>query len=319
MKKRVVLLTIMAFVTLISVGLTVLCDQDKIKQEEDTLTVVTSFYPMYIIAENIVDGVNNVNLVNLTENHGGCLHDYQLTTTDMRKLEHADIFIMNGGGMEGFIEEILSSYPDITIIDASEDIELLDVSKEEASHHDAHHNEEHDHEGEHKNAHVWMNPQKYKIQVETITKGLMETDSEHKEEYQKNCDSYTKKVEVLDEELKTLNTSKLQNGIISFHDAFAYLADALSIPVIHSVDLDKDTSLSAGEVAEIIDEVRENNVTYIFTEEQLSKSSPKRVAKESGATLCIVDSLVSGDTSKDSYLSGMEKNIEMLKQVLEDE
>ncbi|MFA9465453.1 MAG: metal ABC transporter substrate-binding protein [Velocimicrobium sp.] len=300
LKKKIVLLAIMIVVTLLGVGVTVVCDKKETNQVDDTLTIVTSFYPIYIATENIVDGVKGIELVNLTQNQGGCLHDYQLTTTDMRKLENADIFIINGGGMEGFIEEILKTYPQITVIDASKGIKLLGEASE-------------------KNAHVWMNPDRYRMQLENITKGLSTANQVNEARYQKNCDTYSKKVAALSKEIKSLDASKLKNGIISFHDAFAYLADALSIPVIHSIDLDKDTYLSAGEVADVIDEVRENNVTYIFSEEQLSESSPKRVAEETGATLCIIDSLVSGDTDKDAYLTGMQKNIKMLKQVLEDE
>jgi len=327
LKKRFVLLAIMAFVTLLGAGITVVCGENETTPEDETLTIVTSFYPVYIATENIIDGANNVELVNLTENQGGCLHDYQLTTTDMRKLENADVFIMNGGGMESFIEEILETYPDITVIDSSEGIDLLEVqheehhddAEEEAPNHEETDEEGHNHEGETVNSHVWMNPDKYILQIETITKELILADKENQTTYQENCDTYTKDVVAISNELKTIDASKLQHGIISFHDAFAYLADALSIPVIHSIDLDKDTYLSAGEVADVINEVRENKVAYIFTEEQLSESSPKRVAEETGATLCIVDSLVSGDMDKDAYLIGMRKNIRMLKQVLDDE
>ncbi len=322
----------MAFVTLIGVGITAVCSNNATKQEDETLTVVTSFYPIYIATENIIDGANNVELVNLTENQGGCLHDYQLTTADMRKLENADVLVVNGGGMESFIEEILDNYKDIKVIDSSEGIELLGVQHEEgheeakdeistddATNEDVINHEGHHHEEEMQNSHVWMNPDKYIMQIENIKKRLISLDPENQTIYQKNSDTYTSDIEAISEELKTMDASKLQHGIISFHDAFAYLADALSIPVIHSIDLDKDTYLSAGEVADVINEVRDNEVSYIFSEEQLSESSPKRVAEETGATLCIVDSLVSGDMNKDAYLIGMRKNISMLKQVLEDE
>ena len=44
-------------------------------------------YPMYIIARNITDGVDNVSLRCMAQNQTGCLHDYQITTTDMKVLE----------------------------------------------------------------------------------------------------------------------------------------------------------------------------------------------------------------------------------------
>ena len=65
-------------------------------------TVVTSFYPIYLFALNLLDGVDGVEVTNLTEPTTGCLHDYQLQTGDMKTLARADAFLINGAGMEGF-------------------------------------------------------------------------------------------------------------------------------------------------------------------------------------------------------------------------
>ena len=54
--------------------------------------IVTSFYPMYIDAINITKGVDGVEVINMTKPQTGCLHDYQLTTEDMKTLEKADAF-----------------------------------------------------------------------------------------------------------------------------------------------------------------------------------------------------------------------------------
>ena len=61
-------------------------------EADDMLTVVTSFYPMYIATLNIVDGVKGVRLENLSEPQTGCLHDFQLTPEDMKLLSTADVF-----------------------------------------------------------------------------------------------------------------------------------------------------------------------------------------------------------------------------------
>ncbi len=80
-------------------------------EEEEGLLVAASFYPVWIITENVCAGVEGVHVVNLTQNHRGCLHDYQLTAADMLTLETADIFVINGGDMELFIEEIAGKVP----------------------------------------------------------------------------------------------------------------------------------------------------------------------------------------------------------------
>ena len=69
------------------------------KKDDGKLKIVTSFYPMYLDTLNITRGVEGVEVVNLTPPQTGCLHDYQLTPEDMKTLEDADIFVVNGLGM----------------------------------------------------------------------------------------------------------------------------------------------------------------------------------------------------------------------------
>lgn len=304
-KKLAVLFGIMIFVTVLGTGVTLLFSND-FRGKGDAFNVVTSFYPVYIATENVLDGAKRTELVNLTENQTGCLHDYQLTTKDMKKLENADVFIINGGGMEGFIEEILKTYPDIKIINASEGIEF----KEE----ETHEHEDHVHEGG-ENPHVWLSVDNYLKQIENIKNGLISADGENKKVYEENASVYVKQVEELKSEIKQLSDPKNTKAII-FHNAFAYLLEDLQVSVVHAVDLDGETSLGAGEMAEIIDEIKENDVKIIFTEAQFSYSVAERISKETQAEAYVMDSLVSGGLVKDAYIKGMKKNIEVLRKAL---
>ena len=60
-------------------GILVLCFTGCMaEKEEDNFCVVTSFYPLYISALNVTDGVEGVEVVNMAGQQTGCLHDYQL-------------------------------------------------------------------------------------------------------------------------------------------------------------------------------------------------------------------------------------------------
>ena len=84
---------------LLSALLFTACGTEKNKTEEtDKLTVVTSFYPVYLLAQEIVQGAEGIRLENMAQPQTGCLHDYELSISDMKLLETADIFIINGGG-----------------------------------------------------------------------------------------------------------------------------------------------------------------------------------------------------------------------------
>ena len=66
---------------------------------KEQVTIVTSFYPMYVAVSNLVDGIDEIRVRNLSEPQTGCLHDFQLTPEDMKLLSGADVFVVNGGGI----------------------------------------------------------------------------------------------------------------------------------------------------------------------------------------------------------------------------
>ena len=64
-------------------------------------------------------------LENLSEPQTGCLHDFQLTPEDMKLLSTADVFVINGGGIESFMSDVAKAYPKLDVVEACEDVALL--------------------------------------------------------------------------------------------------------------------------------------------------------------------------------------------------
>ncbi len=316
-------------------------------EDSDEIVILTSFYPMYVLTLNLVDGVDRVRVVNLTENQTGCVHDYQLTTKDMREIADADIVILNGGEMEEFMEGVIDNYPELKIIDASEGIEFLKGIAHDHDHEEAEGNHEEDHaatgshhegddvatESEHEesnaataqeevdshhhhsdiNGHVWMNMDLYQKQIMSVTSKLSEYDKANADAYKKNAQSYSDKVNALKEEFQDVYQLAAGKEIVIFHDAFAYLAQQLNMEVVGVVDTDSESALSAGELAEVVEEIKLHSIKYLFTEEQYSTVVANRVAKETDATVYVMDSLVTGEADKGAYLNGMHNNLEMLR------
>ena len=129
----------------------------------------------------------------------------------------------------------------------------------------------------------------------------------------------------LDDEIKdsveaialTSDQATEKRQVVIFHDAFAYLANRVGMEVAFTVPLDSDTALSAGDIAKIIDAVKNENIKYLYTEQQYSDSIAKQIATETGAEVRIIDSVVTGDGSKASYLDAMQKNLLVLKEALQ--
>ena len=195
-------------------------------KEKGRFTIVTSFYPMYIATLNIVDGADGVTLENLSEPQTGCLHDFQLTPEDMKLLSTADMFVINGGGIESFMSDVAKAYPDLTVTEACRDVQLIAEDDEDIDVHgdgtdtnDHSHEEEqdidsegtHDHDGEDpddhdgaghdhgdENAHAWMSVSRYRTMVSTIADALSEADPSNASIYNSNAKEYDQKLAELE-------------------------------------------------------------------------------------------------------------------------
>lgn len=302
-------------------------------EADDILTVVTSFYPMYIAALNIVDGVEGVRLENLSEPQTGCLHDFQLTPEDMKLLSTADVFVINGGGIESFMSDVAKAYPKLDVVEACEDVALLseddadsyhdrdqDADAESDSDHDHDHEADtesdsaHDHDYGDENAHAWMSVPRYRTMVQTIASRLAEKDAKHADEYYANAKAYDAKLAVLEEKINSLKSLTNGQNIIIFHEAYAYVADDFSMNACYLLDLDEERSVSAGEIKQVIGAIKDDGVSVILAEELYGKSMGDTVSRETDVHVIYIDPLNRGEYDKDSYLYGMEYNIELIKE-----
>lgn len=299
-------------------------------EADDMLTVVTSFYPMYIATLNIVDGVKGVRLENLSEPQTGCLHDFQLTPEDMKLLSTADIFVINGGGIESFMSDVAKAYPKLDVVEACEDVALLSDDEADSDHdhdhdadaeadsdhdHDADIESDSDHDHDHgdENAHAWMSVPRYRTMVKTIASHLAQKDEAHAEEYYANAEKYDAKLAELEKEQDSLKGLTGGQNIIIFHEAYEYVADDFSMNACYLLDLDEERSVSAGEVKQVIGAIKDDGVSVILAEELYGKSMGDTVSRETDVHMVYIDPLNRGEYDKDSYLDGMERNIELIK------
>lgn len=274
------------------------CNNQSNYIDTSKFNIVTSFYPMYIATSNIVDGVEGITLDNMADVKVGCLHDYQLTTKDMNKLETADAFIINGGGLENFLDKATSAYTDLNIINASDG--FLDV-------HDDH---------EHENAHFWVSISLYIEEVRNIANGLAKLDSKNADKYLKNAESYIGRLEVLEDEMHdTLDGLEYKN-IVTFHEAFEFFAEDFGLNVVAVIEREPGTSPSAGELAKIIDEIKKTSAVAIFVEPQYEKTVANTIANETNVPVYNLDPIVSGNLENGEYERIMRENLSILKEAL---
>jgi zinc transport system substrate-binding protein len=266
------------------------------KQETKAgFTVMTSFYPVYIVAKNITQDVPGVLALNMTPPLTGCLHDYSMTTEDMKHLEKGNLFLINGAGMESFTDKVAQKFPSLKTAELSTGIPLI-----------------RDGEGN-VNPHVWVSVTNMIMMTHTCADILAARDSEHAAQYRENEKKYAAALASLkaemDREMKPFKGKK----IVTFHEAFPYFAKEYGLVTAAVIEREPGSEPSAKELSVTIDTVRAAGVKVLFAEPQYPSSAAEAVARETGATVYTLDPAVTGEDRADAYLDIMKKNLGVLK------
>lgn len=271
------------------------------KKTAEPFRIVTSFYPMYLATINITDGVNGVEVYNMTKPQTGCLHDYQLMTEDVKTLEKADAFVINGAGMEDFMDKVTEQQKKLKVIDASRGIELI-----------------HDDEGD--NPHVWLSVTDAIQQVRNIADQLKEADPAHADAYEKNAAAYIEKLTALKSEMHAALDNVPHKDIVTFHEAFPYFAKEFNLNIIGVVEREPGTEPTPTELQETIEQVNALPTKVLFTEPQYSPAAAETIARETGAKIYTLDPVVTGEATpqaKNAYIDTMKANMKVLKEALQ--
>ena len=287
-------------------------------------TVVTSFYPIYLFALNLTDGLDGVEVHNLAAPGTGCLHDYQLQTGDMKKLAQADVFLINGAGMESFLPGVTDTFPSLPVVNASEGIDLLDAEVEGVviDAHDGHDEDEHhdhDHDDGSYNAHIWLDAANAQIMVANLAEGLIAALPEHAEAIAANRDAYLIRLSALDEELTEGLADLPHRDIITFHEAFPYFAQAYGLNVAAVVNREPGDALSPARLAELVQVVRNLGAPPLFVEPQYDDMAARTLSAETGAPVYQLDPVVTGPEENiplTYYEDIMRQNMTVLQEAL---
>lgn len=262
-----------------------------------SVRVVTSFYPVYVATLNVTDGVEGAEVHNLASPHVGCLHDYQLTTADARKLSEANLLLANGAGMETFLGKIRAQNPELQIVEVSEGIPLIGG-----------------------NPHVWVSPALAARQVDNIAATLSAADKLNAGRYAANAAAYKAKLSGLAQRLKTGLAPFAGASVVALHDALPYFARDFGLDIVGVIEREPGHEPSARELAETVDLVRERGVKAILSEPQYSDKAAQTIARETGARVVQIDPVATGPSdpakARDAYLRAMEKNLETLQDAL---
>lgn len=290
----------------------------------EKVSVVASFYPIYDFTKNV--GGDRVEVTTLIP-HGTEPHEFEPSVSDIRKLSTADIFLYNGGGLEPWAENVINGLNnnDLYVKDTSLGISLLNSGNHEEHQTDNHliqdvlEDEHHHIEGV--DPHFWLDPKLAKIQVNNIRDALVKADPEGKSYYDLNAKNYNDKLDSLDAKIRATMARCKKHDILVTHATLGYFCKSYSCNQIAINGVDPEAEPSPSDLAKIIDQARENNISVVFFETLIDPRSAQTISEEINGSVLAFNSVhgltKEEELSGEDYLSLMEGNLANIKKGLE--
>ena len=220
-----------------------------------------------------------------------CLHDYSLTVGQMRVIGAADCLFLSGAGLEEFMADALSQAK--ATVDCSQGLDLLELDGES-------------------DPHIWLSPKNAEIMVKNAADGLAALYPQYTDLFTENLAALTARLEDLqqygEEALRDLSCREL----ITFHDGFAYFAQAFDLTILASIEEESGSEASAKSLAEISTLVETHKIPVVFTEANGSTAGAEAIARETGCGLSTLSTGLGGG----DYFDILHQNIDAVKEVL---
>ncbi len=252
--------------------------------------VVTTFTVIADMTREVAGDAAEV--VSITK-PGAEIHNYKPSPRDLIRAQKSDLILWNGLNLELWFErffEELRGVPEATVSDGIEPMGIGDgpyLGKP--------------------NPHAWMSFDDALIYVENIRAALVEHDPENADTYNKNAARYSDEIKTLKQPIVTAlqQVPEQRRWLVSSEGAFSYLARDLGLKELYLWPINADATGTPQQVRKVIDTIRSENISVIFSESTVSDRPAKQVARETdihyGGVL-YVDSLSPADGPVPHYL-----------------
>ncbi|MGH6822119.1 MAG: metal ABC transporter substrate-binding protein [Methylocella sp.] len=273
-------------------------------QAPEKLPVVATFSILADFARNT--GGDRIEVAALVGPDGDT-HVYQPKPADAKKLGAARLVVVNGLGLEGWIDRLIkASGANAPVIVATKGINPQEMREEGRIGLDPH---------------AWQSIANAKIYVANIRDGLIAADPEGEAAYRANAETYCGKLDALEAEVKR-EIAKIPPGrrqIITTHDAFGYFGTAYGFRFIAPEGISTETEASARDVAKIIGQIKAQKIPAVFLENVTDPRLVRSIAAESGAKIggtLYSDALSPPGGPASTYIDMMRNNVRELSAAL---
>jgi len=231
-------------------------------------------------------------------------HAYQPTPRDAAKVADCNVLILNGAGLEAFLDPLLSNASGQLVITASAGLTPRP-----------------DPQGEHPEGdpHFWLDPNNVIQYVENIRVGLSQVDPDGAAVYAANAAAYTEQLKALDQWItqQVANVQPERRLLVTNHESLGYFADRYGFTVVGAVipSVSTDASPTAQQMADLITQIKATGAPAIFLEMGANPQLAQQIAAETGVkvvTDLYTHSLSAPDGPAPTYVDMLKYNVSQI-------
>lgn len=242
-------------------------------------------------------------------------HVFDPTPADAKRIASAKLVFVNGLGFEGWLDRLVkaSGYRGPIVVVSKGVSTPPERADEHVSARAANHKPvQHTHGA--LDPHAWQNLANAALYVQTIRDALIAAMPMHSVQLNQRATDYINRIQSLDQATKVriAAVAAERRRVITSHDAFGYFAAAYGVTFYPLQGLATASEPSAAEIVRIVDQIKKNKVSAIFTENISDPRVLERIAQDSGAKVggrLYADALTEPGTAADTYLKMFERNV----------
>jgi zinc/manganese transport system substrate-binding protein len=244
-------------------------------------------------------GGNHVSVAGLVK-PGQDPHEYQPTPDDLRQAADANLILLSGKHLEHYLDKVQQATggkaQSLSVGDMLPNLKMKADPDEPQSKAAA------DRNGMIDDPHWWNSVANVEKATVIVRDELIKLDPADRADYKSNAKAYLAKLGDLDQwaKRKVAELSRDKRKLVTSHDAFQYLAKDYGFRVYAIEGVSTETEPSDRHIAELIDEIKKEQVKAIFLENTLNPKVTVEITKETGAKIggtLYADGLGEGDGS----------------------
>ncbi|WP_198413942.1 metal ABC transporter substrate-binding protein [Cryobacterium algoritolerans] len=283
------------------------------------LSIVATTTQVADLTRNVVGDTSGVTVTQLVQPNQSA-HAYDPSAADLTALGRADVLVINGVGLEGWLNDAIdaSGFHGVTVHSDTGITIAADAAGNDVTAHAG--DAAHDSAGG--NPHIWTDVANAEAMVRTIEKGLSAASPRRTSAFAAHAGAYGEKLAALDAWIRA-NVDQVpadKRLLVSNHDAFGYFTTAYGITYVGSVipSFDDNAEPSAATIDRLVSAITATGVKAVFSEASISPKAAATIARQAGVAVYSGEDALYGDSlgpagsNGATYISSQLHNVRLI-------